>query len=336
MANVQAQDVYGIAGQPLPDQLKVQARPLLSQGVDFKSLGDTYNSAYTNAMQFGQMNPEVVLNALKDGGTLSNSFGFSSPNQVSGMTPELFAAMFKDGGAGDALTKAKTTLDTVSNAPEIRQRLGHLADQQYQAGLQALHQQNSQDLQAQIANAGHASTLAGHQANLNQQADITNAQLDQTKHLHDETLANQLKTTKMHIASSERIANQSNARLIDQMNLQVKMHNQTIAAQLGMSAANHAATLTEGAAKQIETAVLHKEHTAAGTEFVNQTLIRHPELNQGFYYDYDPNWFSAGGKMLPAKLTPHVVGNEAEAKIAGVPIGTAVWLKGTKIFSLRK
>lgn len=194
ITNVVAPNLMANVNQPLPANLRVMPKPIIG-GADLNAINSQQDQVYQKAMNFGRMNPDVVLKALGDGGSLSNAFGFSSAVDIAGLTPDQLMALTQGRGADNSLNNAQKTFDAVTGAPEQRAMMLRKGDQQFGVNSQALTQQNNQDFQAQQANAGHSIQLANSQAGLDQQANIANA-----------GYANDASNRAASIASSEKIA----------------------------------------------------------------------------------------------------------------------------------
>ncbi len=303
---VQVPNLYGTVANapPLPVQFQVQPAPIIG-GNDLKAIQDQHQMAYQQAMQFGQMNPEMVMAALQPGGSLSSSLGFSNVGDVGALTPDQLMALTQGRGVNQSLQGAKQTMDAVTNAPEIRQMMTHSADQNFNVNAQMLAQQQAQALQAQTANAGHAMQLATDQTNLSQRAAEFNAGATNT-HM------NQLE----QIHSNERIAANSNAIQLQGQKLQLQMERERIAAST-----QSAQTIKQWDIRQNDQAAFEKlmttpNPTQASTDDMNSIMKRQPGLNQqGVWYKNGHDNVLGSHVPIPVPLK------------AGTYMGVPVWFQ---------
>jgi hypothetical protein len=274
---VQAPNLYGQIqnAPPLPSQFQVQPQPIIG-GADLKAIQDTHQQAYQNAMAYGQMNPDVVLRALAPGGSLTSSLGFSNAGDVSGLTPDQLMALTQGRGVNESLTGAKHTLDTVTNAPEIRQMMAHQADQTFGVNAQMLAQQNAQALQASQANAAAGLGLATHQTDMTQHANEVNAGAWNTH-------SNLMESLK----SQQGIASNSNA-------LQIKLQKERLDFDLKQANLNResAVNIKQLELRQQDQAAFEgllkdPKPTGATTDQLNNLMKKQPALNsQGVWYSF--------------------------------------------------
>lgn len=314
IAQIQPVNMYNTAATApqLPAQFQVTPQPIVGSN-DLKNIQDQHSQIYQQAMNFGRMNPDVVLKALSSGGALSNVLGFSSAGDVSGLTPEQVMELTKGRSVNESLLGTQKTLDAITGAPEIRQMLTHQADQQFGVNANMLAQQNAQALAAQQANAGHAMQLAIDQANLGQRAAEFNA-----------GAVNQHQNHLEQIHSTEKIAAAANANQLQiakaQMALQYKMHQEQ--QQLGIMSAQ---TQKQWEMAQADHAsyekLLSSPPSQASNMELNNLLMRHPEWNANGVFYQDGR---LGGAMpfshtpIPVKLTP-----------ATLKDGSQIWMTPT-------
>lgn len=310
---VQAPNLYGQIqdAPPLPSQFRVQPTPIIGSN-DLKAIQDQHSQTYQQAMAYGQMNPEVVLRALQPGGALSSTLGFSSAEDVAGLTPEQLMALTQGRGVNESLTNAKHTLDTVTNAPEIRQMMTHQADQQFGVNSQMLAQQNAQALQASQANAAAGLGLATKQTELNQSAQQFNAGQTNSMTQHMES-----------IKAQQGIADNANA-------LQIKLQKERLAfdrenAKLGRDSAVALKQLELRQQDQAAFEGLLKDPnpTTATTDQLNNLMKKQPALNQqGVWYSFQRT--EIGGGIAGDKWHASRVVVPIPLK-AGSYMGTPVW-----------
>ena len=324
ITNVVAPNIMQNVNQPLPDNLRVMPKPIIG-GADLKAITDQHQKVYNQAMNFGRMNPDVILQALGNGGSLSSSFGFNSASDVAGLTPDQLMALTQGRGVDKSLNSAQGVFDAVTGAPEKRAMMLQGADRRYNVDSQMLSQQNSQDLQAQNANAGNQIQLGSSQAQLDQGAQIANA-----------GFANDLAGRREQIASNEKIASQQNARMVDNLKFQMQAHRENLKLQQDSALALKNFDRLDKASNSLIGVLTAKDSSEMNAAMANNILLQHPELNaDGTYYEYEKPWFGSNG-LAPKKLTPHVI-TQQESSIAGVPAGTQIWLKPDgSIFSLKK
>lgn len=208
ITTVSAPNLMANVNQPLPANLRVTPKPIIG-GADLKAITDQHSQVYQQAMNFGRMNPDVVLKALGDGGSLSNAFGFSSATDIAGLTPDQLMALTQGRGVDNSLNNAQKTFDSVTGAPEKRAMMLRKGDQQFGVNSQMLSQQNNQDFAAQNANVNNQIQMGTQQAQITNSANIANAGFE-----------NQASRQQEQLASSERIA--SNHMAMEQKKLDLE------------------------------------------------------------------------------------------------------------------
>lgn len=309
ISTVSAPNLMANVSQPLPANLRVQPKPIIG-GSDLKAITDQQNQVYQEAMNFGRMNPDVVLKALGDGGSLSNSFGFSNAVDVAGLTPDQLMALTQGRGVDQSLNSAQKTFDNITGAPEKRAMMFRKGDQQFGVNSQMLAQQNNQDFAAQNANVNNQIQTGTQQAQLTNSANIANAGFQ-----------NQASLQANQIESNEKIAAAQNQRMIESLRFQMQAHRENAKLQRDTLTANKKADLLEKASNSLIGVLTSKDPSEMNAALANNLLMQHPELNQdGTYYEYAKPWFGSNG-LVPQKLVPATLKN-----------GTKIWMKNDNTF----
>lgn len=158
-----AQSTYKPPARPTPILAPVPVTaPSIASGM--QDLSGQYVQAFKEAENFGRMNPEVVKEALANGGALSSALGFSSPVSTLGLSPQELLALTQGQGIQQQLAQSGQNFDMITGGKETRDAKRAIADRLFTTGSQALAQDAGNQVQVNVSN-----------ANRGMQVDLANA-----------------------------------------------------------------------------------------------------------------------------------------------------------------
>lgn len=161
--------------------------PNMKPAID--TLSADFAKAFSAAQNFGRMNPQVVQEALANGGSLSNSLGFNSSQDVMGLSPSELMTLAQGGGVNQNLQQAGQSFEMITGGKENREGKRALAQQLFQGGMRGVELGANNQIQVDSANAGRQQSGYNSQFSADVQMEEGRQTRAQQKAMHDERLA---------------------------------------------------------------------------------------------------------------------------------------------------
>ena len=130
------------------------AAPIVAPNMNpaYDALKAGLQQQYTQASQVGRIDPAVLQSALSNGGSLSNTFGFNSPTDVLGLSPQELMMLTQGQGVNQQLQAGQKSFDAVTGGPENRDAMKAMANQLFQGGQRFEADKANNQMQVDSAN----------------------------------------------------------------------------------------------------------------------------------------------------------------------------------------
>lgn len=189
-----AQYTYKPPARPTPILAPIPVTaPSIASGM--QDLSGQYVQAFKEAENFGRMNPDVVREALANGGALSSALGFSSPVSTLGLSPQELLALTQGQGVQQQLAQSGQNFDMITGGKETRDAKRAIADRLFTSGTGALTADASNQTQVNVGN-----------ANRQTQVDLTNADRDFRYNMETADREQRALESKLHLQTQKDIA----------------------------------------------------------------------------------------------------------------------------------
>jgi len=162
-----------------------QAAPIVAPNMNpaYDALKAGLQQQYAQAANFGRIDPTVLREALSNGGSLSNTFGFNSPTDVLGLSPQELMMLTQGQSVNNQLQQGQKTFDAVTGGPENRDAIRSMANQLFQGGQRFEADKANNQMQVDSANQRSQQDVYNQQFSVNNRRAESEASLqEQVRH----------------------------------------------------------------------------------------------------------------------------------------------------------